>query len=86
MMVWFRYLHACSSTVLKPPVTVVVCDCMQVCVAAVDEAKCQPINSWRDEDQEVGKVCCRLLRDYYSVQFTMCFYTLHILQLTVYSA
>lgn len=28
----------------------------QVCVAAVDEAKCQPINSWRDEDQEIGKV------------------------------
>ena len=29
----------------------------QVCVAGVDEAKCQPINSWRDEDQEMGKVC-----------------------------
>lgn len=28
----------------------------QLCVAAVDEAKCQPINSWRDEDQEIGKV------------------------------
>ena len=28
----------------------------QVCVAGVDEAKCQPINSWRDEDQEMGKV------------------------------
>ncbi len=28
----------------------------QVCVAAVDEAKCQPINSWRDEDQEINKV------------------------------
>lgn len=28
----------------------------QVCVAAVDYAKCQPINSWRDEDQELGKV------------------------------
>ena len=30
---------------------------VQLCVAAVDEAKCQPVNSWRDEDQEVGKVC-----------------------------
>lgn len=29
---------------------------VQLCVAAVDEAKCQPVNSWRDEDQEVGKV------------------------------
>ncbi len=28
----------------------------QVCVAAVDEAKCQPINSWRDEDQDIYKV------------------------------
>ena len=28
----------------------------QVCVAAVDESKCQPINSWRDEDQDIGKV------------------------------
>ena len=29
----------------------------QVCVAAVDEAgKCQPINSWRDEDQDITKV------------------------------
>ena len=28
----------------------------QVCVAAVDEAKCQPINSWRDEDQDISKV------------------------------
>jgi hypothetical protein len=28
----------------------------QVCVAAVDEAKCQPINSWRDEDQDINKV------------------------------
>lgn len=33
-------------------------DQCQVCVAAVDEAKCQPVNSWRDEDQEVVKVCC----------------------------
>ena len=31
-------------------------DQCQVCVAAVDEAKCQPVNSWRDEDQEVMKV------------------------------
>lgn len=31
-------------------------DQYQVCVAAVDEAKCQPINSWRDEDQDVSKV------------------------------
>ena len=29
---------------------------LQLCVAAVDEAKCQPVNSWRDEDQEVAKV------------------------------
>ena len=28
----------------------------QLCVAAVDDTKCQPINSWRDEDQEIGKV------------------------------
>ena len=28
----------------------------QVCVAAVDETKCQPINSWRDEDQDISKV------------------------------
>ncbi len=28
----------------------------QVCVAAVDETKCQPINSWRDEDQQFAKV------------------------------
>jgi len=35
---------------------VYMCIRVQVCVAAVDEAKCQPINSWRDEDQEVGKV------------------------------
>ena len=28
----------------------------QVCVAAVDYTKCQPVNSWRDEDQELGKV------------------------------
>ena len=28
----------------------------QVCVAAVDYCKCQPVNSWRDEDQELGKV------------------------------
>ena len=28
----------------------------QVCVAAVDEAKCQPVNSWRDEDQDINKV------------------------------
>ena len=32
-------------------------DQYQVCVAAVDEAKCQPINSWRDEDQDIYKVC-----------------------------
>lgn len=31
-------------------------DHYQVCVAAVDETKCQPINSWRDEDQDIGKV------------------------------
>ena len=31
-------------------------DQYQVCVAAVDEAKCQPVNSWRDEDQDMGKV------------------------------
>ena len=31
-------------------------DQYQVCVAAVDEAKCQPINSWRDEDQDISKV------------------------------
>lgn len=31
-------------------------DQYQVCVAAVDEAKCQPINSWRDEDQDSNKV------------------------------
>ena len=30
--------------------------CLQVCVAAVDEQKCQPVNSWRDEDQELSKV------------------------------
>ena len=33
----------------------------QVCVAAVDEAKCQPINSWRDEDQDISKVDPALL-------------------------
>ena len=32
----------------------------QVCVAAVDYAKCQPVNSWRDEDQELGKVSTHL--------------------------
>ena len=31
-------------------------DQCQMCVAAVDEAKCQPVNSWRDEDQEIVKV------------------------------
>ena len=31
-------------------------DRRQVCVAAVDYAKCQPVNSWRDEDQELSKV------------------------------
>ena len=31
-------------------------DQRQVCVAAVDYTKCQPVNSWRDEDQELGKV------------------------------
>lgn len=31
-------------------------DQCQVCVAAVDEGKCQPVNSWRDEDQDVSKV------------------------------
>ena len=31
-------------------------DQRQVCVAAVDYAKCQPVNSWRDEDQELSKV------------------------------
>ena len=31
-------------------------DQSQVCVAAVDEGKCQPVNSWRDEDQDVSKV------------------------------
>lgn len=31
-------------------------DQYQVCVAAVDETKCQPINSWRDEDQDISKV------------------------------
>eukprot|EP00731_Ephydatia_muelleri_P001374 Em0001g1374a len=31
-------------------------DKYQVCVAAVDEQKCQPVNSWRDEDQELSKV------------------------------
>ena len=33
----------------------------QVCVAGVDEAKCQPINSWRDEDQEMGKVLLKVV-------------------------
>jgi hypothetical protein len=28
----------------------------QVCVAAADEVKCHPINTWRDEDQELSKV------------------------------
>lgn len=28
----------------------------QVCVAAADEVKCHPINTWRDEDQELTKV------------------------------
>ena len=31
-------------------------DRRQVCVAAVDCSKCQPVNSWRDEDQELSKV------------------------------
>lgn len=34
-------------------------DQRQVCVAAVDYAKCQPVNSWRDEDQELSKVSRR---------------------------
>ena len=34
----------------------------QVCVAAVDYTKCQPVNSWRDEDQELGKVRASLSR------------------------
>ena len=37
-------------------------DQYQVCVAAVDKTKCQPINSWRDEDQDINKVkltCCK---------------------------
>lgn len=31
-------------------------DDYQVCVAAADEVKCHPINTWRDEDQELTKV------------------------------
>ncbi len=36
-------------------------DQCQMCVAAVDEAKCQPVNSWRDEDQEIVKVRSQLV-------------------------
>ncbi len=45
----------------------------QVCVAAVDEAKCQPVNSWRDEDQEVVKVhTSRIMYVYVTCTFTLC--------------
>ena len=49
--VWYMY-GTCVHTDMKKemfPYT-------QVCVAAVDEQKCQPVNSWRDEDQELSKV------------------------------
>ena len=39
-------------------------DQYQVCVAAVDETKCQPINSWRDEDQDISKVWVWVLARY----------------------
>ena len=51
----------------------------QVCVAGVDEAKCQPINSWRDEDQEMGKVGVRVgVRYVHSDRRAHLVYLLHV--------